>query len=123
MQRIKPTAAEWEICNTLWRIGPSTVRGVYEAMNIPTGYTTTLKLMQIMADKGLLRRDESARAHVYSMAFEREALQADAAEDLLDRVFGGSASQLMQRALSRRKPDRGELTRLRQLVEQFEKGK
>lgn len=103
----------------LWKLGPSTVRAVHE--EIAAGhYNTTLKLMQILAEKGLVARDEAARAHVYRAAVEREELQADAVEDVLERVFGGSATELMQRALSRRKPKKGELKELRKMIEEWE---
>ena len=123
MSRKRLTPAEWEILQALWKLGPSTVRDVHEsiAAERPGLYTTTLKLMQILAEKGLVERDESARAHVYRPAVDREEMQGDAAEDLLERVFGGSATELMQRALSRTKPKRGELKELRRLIEAWEK--
>jgi len=122
MSRIRPTPGEWEILQVLWKLGPSTVRDVHEtiAAERPGHYTTTLKLMQILAEKGLVKRDESARAHLYKPAVAREELQADAAEDLLERVFGGSAAELMQRALSRRKPKRSELKEMRRMIEEWE---
>ena len=122
MNRIRPTPGEWPILQALWKLGPSTVRDVHEciAAERPGHYTTTLKLMQILAEKGLVERDESARAHLYKPAVAREELQADAAEDLLERVFGGSAAELMQRALSRRKPKRAELKELRRMIEDWE---
>ncbi|MFN0104394.1 MAG: BlaI/MecI/CopY family transcriptional regulator [Bryobacteraceae bacterium] len=122
MSRIRPTPGEWEILQVLWKLGPSTVREVHEsvAAGRPVLYTTTLKLMQILAEKGLVERDESVRAHRYTPAIAREDLQADAAEDLLERVFGGSAAELMQRALSRRKPKRGEVKELRKMIEAWE---
>ena len=122
MSRIRPTPGEWEILQVLWKLGPSTVREVHETITAekPGHYTTTLKLMQILAEKGLVERDESARAHLYKPTVERGELQADAAEDLLERVFGGSAAELMQRALSRRKPKRSELKELRRMIEEWE---
>ncbi|MBM3787733.1 MAG: BlaI/MecI/CopY family transcriptional regulator [Acidobacteria bacterium] len=123
MSRSKPTASEWAILNALWERGPATVRGVHDVIAAASGttYNTTLKLMQIMAVKGLVKRDASERAHVYKPAFAREALQSDAAVDLLDRVFAGSAAELMQRALARRKPNAGELAKLRELLQTYEK--
>jgi predicted transcriptional regulator len=119
MSRVRPTPGEWEILQALWKLGPSTVRDVHVA--IAAGhYNTTLKLMQILAEKGLVARDEAARAHVYRAAVVREELQADAAEDLLERVFGGSAAELMQRALSRKKPKKSDLKELRRMLEEWE---
>jgi len=122
MNRIRPTPGEWEILQVLWRRGPSTVREVHESVAAERAvqYTTTLKLMQILAEKGLVERDESARAHRYKACVAREELQADAAEDLLERVFGGSAAELMQRALSRRKPKRDELAEIRKMIDEWE---
>jgi predicted transcriptional regulator len=122
MSRIRPTPGEWEILQVLWKRGPSTVRDVHETIAAarPGHYTTTLKLMQILTEKGLVERDESARAHLYKPSVAREELQADAAEDLLERVFGGSAAELMQRALSRRKPKRSELKEMRRMIEEWE---
>ncbi len=122
MSKSRPTPAEWEILNALWQLGPSTVRAVHEAIGA-SGYTTTLKLMQVMFDKGLVKRDESARAHLYTPKLKQESMQTDAAADLLDRVFGGSATALMQRALSRRRPDKTELDELRAMIDNFERGK
>lgn len=122
MSRNRPTPGEWPILQALWKLGPSTVREVHELVSAekPGHYTTTLKLMQILTEKGLVARDESARAHLYKPAIAREELQADAAEDLLERVFGGSAAELMQRALSRRKPKKAELKELRRMIEDWE---
>jgi predicted transcriptional regulator len=125
MNRIRPTPGEWEILQVLWKRGASTVREVHEsiALERPLQYTTTLKLMQILAEKGLVERDERDRAHRYKPAIAREQLQADAAEDLLEKVFGGSAAELMQRALSRRKPKRSEVKELRRMIEEWENKK
>src|SRR5256885_17186206 len=89
----KPTHAELEILTVLWSRGPTTVRDVHEILTArrPTQYTTVLKVMQIMAEKGLLRRDEKQRAHVYEAARPREWTQRQLAGDLLQRGFGGSA--------------------------------
>ncbi len=119
MNRIRPTPGEWEILQALWKLGPATVREVHEA--IAAGhYNTTLKLMQILAEKGLVVRDVSARAHLYKPAVAREELQGDAVEDVLERVFGGSAAELMQRALSRKRPKRTELAEMRRMLEEWE---
>ena len=124
MSTPKPSTGEWEILRALWTLGePATVRQVNETLGAGTGYTTTLKLMQIMGEKGLLRRDEAGKAHLYAPAVRQKDLEADAAEDLLDRVFGGSAAALMQRALSRRRPKKAELAELRALLDQFERSR
>lgn len=122
MNRIRPTPGEWEILQALWKLGPATVREVHESIAVgrTVQYTTTLKLMQILLEKGLVRRDERERAHRYEPAVAREELQDDAVGDLLNRVFGGSATELMQRALSRRRPDGTELRDLRELIDQWE---
>src|SRR3990170_4177682 len=100
--RPRPTDAELEILRVLWELGPATVRQVHEALadTRETGYTTTLKLMQIMADKGLVTRDESARTHVYVATVTQVHTQRQLVKDLVDRAFGGSAKALLLRALS-----------------------
>jgi BlaI family transcriptional regulator, penicillinase repressor len=120
----RPTDAELEILTVLWSRGPSTVRDVYEniAERKPTQYTTVLKLMQIMADKGLVVRDEQQRAHVYEAARPREWTQQQLAGDLLRRAFNGSARSLMMGALSARKASKAELAELRKLLDEYEKG-
>jgi predicted transcriptional regulator len=124
MSHLRPSAGEWEILRALWRRGePLTVREVHDALGASTAYTTTLKLMQIMSAKGLLTREADGRAHRYSPAVPQPELESDAAEDLLDRVFGGSALQLMQRALARRKPKPAELAELRALLSRLERSK
>ena len=120
----KPTEAELEILTVLWSRGPSTVREDYETIGArrPAQYTTILKLMQIMADKGLLMRDETQRAHVYSAARPQEWTQRQLAGDLLHRAFGGSARSLLMGALSARKASRKELEEMRRILEEFERG-
>lgn len=122
MNRIRPTPGEWQILQALWSLGPSTVREVHDAIadGRTVQYTTTLKLMQILAGKGLVRRDESERAHRYEATVAREDLQGDLVEDLLEKVFSGSAAELMQRALSRSRPDRRQLKELRKMIERWE---
>ena len=119
----RPTDAELEILTVLWSRGPSTVRDVYEniAARRSAQYTTVLKLMQIMADKGLVRRDEKQRAHVYEAARPREWTQQQLAGDLLRRAFNGSARSLMMGALSAKKSTRAELAELRKLLDEYEK--
>ena len=120
----RPTDAELEILTVLWSRGPSTVRDVHEVIAVrkPTQYTTVLKLMQIMADKGLVRRDEKQRAHIYRAAQPREWTQRQLAGDLLQRAFNGSAGSLLLGALSARKASKAELVELRRLLDEYEKG-
>lgn len=120
----RPTDAELEILTVLWSRGPATVREIHEiiAKRKPTQYTTILKLLQIMAEKGLVLRDEGQRAHVYEAALAREATQKQLAGDLLQRAFGGSAARLMQGALSARKASKAELAEIRKLLDEYEKG-
>jgi len=121
----RPTPAELEILRVLWQHGPRTVREVQEQLEQerPTGYTTVLKLLQIMTDKGLVRRDESARAHVYAAKAPEETTQKQLVRDLVDRAFGGSASQLVLHALSTRKSSKEELSQIRELLDRLEGGK
>jgi len=120
----RPTDAELEILTVLWSRGPSTVRDVHEAVTArrPAQYTTILKLMQIMAEKGLVRRNEKQRAHIYEAAKPREWTQRQLAGDLLQRAFNGSAASLVIGALSARKASKQELAELRRLLEEYEKG-
>jgi predicted transcriptional regulator len=120
-----PTDAELEILAALWSRGPSTVRDVHEAIcrrKKKALYTTVLKLMQIMAEKRLLRRDEAARAHVYEPAETRERTQRRLAGDLLERAFNGSAAGLVMGALSARRASPEELAEIRKLLREYEKG-
>lgn len=117
----RPTDAELEILTVLWSIGPATVRDVYEVIRRRrrAQYSTILKFMQIMAEKGLVRRDESERAHVYEPAKPREWTQRQLAGDLLQRAFSGSAKALMIGALSARKASKEELAELRKFLDEF----
>jgi len=118
----RPTDAELEILTALWALGPSTVRDIHTtiAARKPTQYTTVLKLLQIMTEKGLVRRDEKLRAHVYEAAQPREATQQQLAGDLLARAFNGSAQSLMMGALAARKTTKKELAELRKLLDSYE---
>jgi BlaI family penicillinase repressor len=120
----RPTDAELEILTVLWSRGPSTVRDVHEviASRKPAQYTTVLKLLQIMAEKGLVRRNEKRRAHVYEAAKPREWTQRQLAGDLLQRAFEGSARNLVLGALAVRKAGKEELAELRKLLDEYEKG-
>ena len=120
----RPTPAELEILRTLWENGPATVREVQERLDRvrPTGYTTALKLLQIMTEKGLVHRDETARAHVYAATVPEQQTQQQLVRDLLDRAFGGSASKLVVQALSGGETTREELARIRELLDRLEGG-
>ncbi len=120
----RPTDAELEILTVLWSIGPATVRQVFETISRrrPAQYTTVLKFMQIMAEKGLVRRNEEQRAHVYEPAQSRESTQRQLAGDLMERAFSGSARALLLGALSARKASGKELSELRRLLDEYEKG-
>jgi BlaI family transcriptional regulator, penicillinase repressor len=117
----KPTDAELAILRVLWERGASTVRQVHEALagTRETGYTTTLKLMQIMADKGLVKRNEEARTHVYSAIAGEAQTQHQLLKDLADRAFGGSAAALVLRALSAEDTSESELREIRRLIDDY----
>ncbi|HHY86727.1 MAG TPA: BlaI/MecI/CopY family transcriptional regulator [Verrucomicrobia bacterium] len=118
----RPTDAELGVLRVLWKRGPSTVREVWEELSRtqPTGYTTVLKIMQIMAGKGLVRRDETQRSHVYHAVRSEGQIQRQALSHLLDRLFGGSTQKLVMQALSARKASRAELAEIRKLLDQME---
>ena len=120
---LKPTDAELEILTVLWSRGPSTVRDVHEIITSrkPAQYTTVLKQLQVMAEKGLVRRDETQRAHVYEPARPREWTQRQLAGDLLNRGFDGSAKGLLLGALSARRASKKELAELRRLLDDYQK--
>ena len=115
-----PTDAELDILAVLWRLGPSTVREVHEALSKETGYTTTLKQMQLMTEKGLLVRSERFRSHVYEAAEPREKTQKQIAGDLLKRAFDGSAKSLLMGALAARRASKDELEDIRRMLDQVE---
>jgi len=117
----RPTDAELAILGVLWTRGASTVRQVHEALadTRDTGYTTTLKLMQIMAEKGLVKRNETARTHVYSAVAGEEQTQQQLVKDLVDRAFGGSAAQLVLRALSAEGATDAEVREIRKLIDDY----
>ena|SRR4026208_309424 len=121
----RPTDAELEILKVLWELGPSTVREVHAASQSrkPSQYTTTLRVMQIMADKRLLIRDERDRAHVYTATVNREIVQHEMISSLIDRVFGGSAENLLIGILNARPASKKELARMKQMLDEHEKGK
>lgn len=118
----KPTAAELEILSVLWRLEQGTVRQVHSEIEKvhPTGYTTVLKTMQIMAEKGLVQRDEAERAHVYRPAARKEVTQRQLVGDMMDKVFQGSASEMVLQALSHRRASRKEVDEIRRLLDEYE---
>src|SRR6476659_7367174 len=121
--RRKPTDAELAILRVLWAKGPSTVRQIAEVMadgGRETGYTTVLKLLQIMTEKGLVVRDETARTHVYQSRYGEQKTQRQLLTDLAERAFGGSATKLVMQALSGRKANAAELTAIRELLDTLE---
>jgi len=119
--RPRPTDSELAILTILWDRGPSTVRQVHEALagTRDTGYTTTLKLMQIMAEKGLVTRNESARTHVYAAMASEEQTQRQLVKDLVDRAFGGSAAALVLQALNAEGATPAELREIRKLIDDY----
>ena len=118
-----PTEAELEILNILWSIGPGTVREVHEALRSKrTGYTTVLKQMQVMTEKGLLVRNERYRSHVYEARLPKEETQQQLAKNLLHRAFDGSAKNLVLGALSSQRVSSSELAEIRRMLDEFEKG-
>jgi BlaI family transcriptional regulator, penicillinase repressor len=118
----RPTDAELAILRVLWERGPSTVRDVHDDLNLnaPTGYTTVLKLLQIMTEKGLVVRDETQRAHIYEARHSEQKTQRQLLSDLADRAFGGSAVKLVMQALSGRKTNSDELIAIRNLLDRLE---
>jgi len=118
----RPTDSELAILRVLWERGPSTVRDVHEELNRDgaTGYTTILKLLQIMTEKGLVVRDEAQRAHIYESRYGEQKTQRQLLSDLADRAFGGSAAKLVMQALSGRKATAEELGAIRELLERLE---
>ena len=118
----RPTDAELAILRVLWERGPSTVREIHDSLSgsQDTGYTTVLKLLQIMTDKGIVVRDESQRAHVYATRESEQRTQRQLIGDLIDRAFGGSPAKLVMQALSASKASAEELTQIRALLEQME---
>lgn len=120
----RPTDAELAILRVLWRRGPCTVRQVHDVLSAekPTGYTTILKFMQIMTEKGLLLRDESRRSHVYRPQVSAEQTQQQLVGDLLERAFEGSAQRLVMQALSTKKVTPEKLAQIRALLDEIEGG-
>jgi BlaI family penicillinase repressor len=121
-EQARPTAAELEILRVLWRLGPSTVRQVHEALVRvqPTGYTTVLKQLQLMTVKNLVDRDQSQRSHVYRARFSEDITQRLLVGDLMKRAFDGSAARLVMQALASKKATPDELEAIRRLIDELE---
>jgi predicted transcriptional regulator len=121
--RFNPTPSELEILQILWSRGPSTVREIHDELSKEkdVGYTSALKFLQIMTTKGLVTRSEDQRAHVYTAALPAETTKQQLASDVLQRVFRGSASQLMQHALSGRRSSKKEIEEIRRLLDEYER--
>ncbi|MGA2653807.1 MAG: BlaI/MecI/CopY family transcriptional regulator [Terracidiphilus sp.] len=115
----RPTESELELLRIVWEKEPATVRDIYDALNLqrPSGYTTVLKMLQIMTAKGLVIRDEASRAHLYRSAISQDAMQSKILKDLSVRLFSGSAAQLALHALAMEPASAGELAEIRALLE------
>src|ERR1700744_5733202 len=120
---IKPTESELEILQVMWRMGQCTVRDVHEelAKNKDAGYTTTLKLMQIMHDKGMVERDTTAKTHLYTALVSRQQAQNTALDRILDTVFKGSTADLVIQALGQHRATSDEIDAIKKYLQQFEK--
>ena len=123
LEKVRPTEAELEILQVLWSHGPATVRFVNEKLNEarPVGYTTTLKIMQIMNDKGLLQRDNSQRSHLYRSNVKESDTQRALLDKFMNTAFGGSAMKLVMQALGNHKASKEEIDRIRQFLDQMER--
>lgn len=123
-KKSKPTAAELEILDALWQRGAATVREIYETLSArskPPGYTTVLKLLQIMHEKGLVERDDSAKAHIYRARQTQDETQKNLVSDLLEKAFRGSALKLVQHVLETKPASAEELAEIRNLIAEAEK--
>ena len=120
---LKPTESELEILQILWEKGKATVREVHEELSAykDSGYTTTLKLMQIMHEKGLVERDDSSKTHIYEAVITRENTQKQMVGKMVSSLFGGSTSQLVMQALGNHKTDSKELEQIKKYLEEIEK--
>jgi predicted transcriptional regulator len=121
IKSLKPTDAELGILNVLWRLGAATVKKVHEVLGEETGYTTTLKLLQNMTEKGLVVRDESQRAHVYKARYAETDTQRQLLTGLLNKAFSGSISQLVVQALESKRAKPEELAEIKRLIERLAK--
>ncbi|HEV3196869.1 MAG TPA: BlaI/MecI/CopY family transcriptional regulator [Bryobacteraceae bacterium] len=120
----RPTEGELAILQVLWEGGPRSVRDIQRVLNEskPTGYTTVLKLLQIMTDKGLVERDESQRPQIYRARYSQQQTQRQLLRDLLDRAFGGSVKALVLQALASKRSSKEELEAIESLLDRFERG-
>ncbi len=125
MQTSKPTESELEILHLLWELGPSTVRAINDRLNMRrgVGYTTTLKFMQIMHDKGLVSRVEEGRTHLYTAAVTQDATQSVLLQQFVDAAFRGSAMKLVMQALGNHEASTKELDEIKALIAQIEQNK
>lgn len=123
MKQIRPTESELEILSVLWEKGPCTVREIHDILSQTkdAGYTTTLKLMQIMHEKALVQRDTSSKTHVYTAAVSQQKTQQQLLDKMIDTVFGGSASQLVMQALGHHQSSGEELEKIREYLSSMEK--
>lgn len=123
-EQIKPTASELEILNILWSRGASTVRDVHEILEREreVGYTTTLKLMQIMHDKTLLKRDERSKSHIYSANVSQDKMRGQMVKGMIDTMFNGSAKQLVMQALGSHKANAREIEEIKKYLDEIGKG-
>lgn len=122
-KKIKPTQSELDILRVLWDKGFATVREVHEVLSLhkDSGYTTTLKLMQIMFEKGLVKRDDSSKTHIYKANISKESTQSQFLNKMIDTLFSGSSSQLVMQALGNSKHSKSELEEIQQLLNQLKK--
>ena len=122
-QKNKPTQSELEILSILWKLETATVREVHELLNAnkPTGYTTVLKLLQLMDEKGLVKRDKANRAHVYRANIKQNETGKQMLGDVLQKVFGGSALKLVQQVLETETTTKEELKEIRRMIQEAEK--
>ena len=122
-QKHKPTAAELEILQIIWQNGPSTVKNINDLLNVKkeVGYTTTLKIMQIMAEKGLLSREKDGRSHIYNTVSKENETQSLLLEKMLATAFSGSASKLVMQAIGRNKTSKKEIEEIKDFIEKLER--
>ena len=125
MPKVKPTDSELQILQILWKSGPSTVKTIHEELSKDkdAGYTTTLKIMQIMHEKGILDREKDGRTHIYHARVSKEDTQKQIVKKLLDTTFSGSAAQLVMQALGNHKTSEEELKQIRKFLDNMEGGK
>lgn len=123
VKSLKPTESELEILRVLWDKGTATVREVHEELSVykDSGYTTTLKLMQIMFEKGLVVRDDSSKTHIYKANVTREGTQRQLVDKMVDSLFGGSTTKLVMQALGNNAPSKEELNEIQKLLDNLKK--